>query len=47
MPSFGGKVKPSAPCRKKTPEIYVELGIAGKIDRSFLAQKLDVERLWR
>jgi hypothetical protein len=43
MPSFGGEVKPSAPCRrfaacKKTPAIYVEVGIAGKIDRPFLAQ---------
>jgi hypothetical protein len=45
MPSFGGEVKPSVPCRrfaacKKTPEIYVEVGIAGKIDRPFLAQFL-------
>jgi hypothetical protein len=43
MPSFGGEVKPSVPCRrfagcKKTPAIYVEVGIAGKIDRPFLAQ---------
>jgi hypothetical protein len=43
MPSFGGKVKPSAPCRrfaayKKTPAIYVEVGISGKIDWPFLAQ---------
>jgi hypothetical protein len=42
-PSFGGEVKPSVPCRrfaacKKTPAIYVEVGIAGKIDRPFLAQ---------
>jgi hypothetical protein len=34
MPSFGGEVKPSVPCRrfaacKKTPAIYVEVGIAG------------------
>jgi hypothetical protein len=43
MPSFGGEVKPSAPCRrfaacKKTPAIYVEVGIAGKIYRPLLAQ---------
>jgi hypothetical protein len=43
MPSFGGEVKPSVPCCrfaacKKTPVIYVEVGIAGKIDRPFLAQ---------
>jgi hypothetical protein len=43
MPSFGGEVEPSVPCRgfvacKKTPVIYVEVGIAGKIDRPFLAQ---------
>jgi hypothetical protein len=43
MPFFGGEVKPSAPCRRfaacrKTPAIYVEVGIAGKIDRPFLAQ---------
>jgi hypothetical protein len=43
MPSFGGEVKPSAPCHrfvacKKTPAIYVEVGIAGKIDRQFIAQ---------
>jgi hypothetical protein len=43
MPSFGGEVKPSAPCGriaacKKTPAIYVEVGIAGKIGRPFLAQ---------
>jgi hypothetical protein len=39
----GGEVKPSAPCRrfaacKKIPAIYVEVGIAGKIDRPILAQ---------
>jgi hypothetical protein len=43
MPFFGGEVKPSAPCHrfaecKKTPAIYVEVGIAGKIDQPFLAQ---------
>jgi hypothetical protein len=42
MPSFGGEVKPPVPCRrfaacKKTPATYVEVGIAGKIDRPFLA----------
>jgi hypothetical protein len=62
MPSFGGEVKPSVPSRrfvacKKTSAIYVEVGIAGKIDRPFLAQfrhslqrslvSFDVERLWR
>jgi hypothetical protein len=62
MPPFGGEVKPSVPCRrfaacKKTPAIYVEVGIAGKIGWSFLAQfrpsltevshSLDMERLWR
>jgi hypothetical protein len=41
MPSFRGEVKPSAPCHrfpacKKTPAIYVEVGIVGKIDRPFL-----------
>jgi hypothetical protein len=43
MPSFGREVKPSVPCRrfvacKKHPAIYVEVGIAGQIDRPFLAQ---------
>jgi hypothetical protein len=43
MPSCRGEVKPFAPCRrfaayKKTPGIYVEVGIAGKIYRPFLAQ---------
>jgi hypothetical protein len=42
MPSFGGKVKSSVPCRRfaacKNFAIYVEVGIAGQIDRSFLAQ---------
>jgi hypothetical protein len=43
MPSFGGEIKPSAPCRrfaacKTTPAIYVEVGIASKIDRAFLTQ---------
>jgi hypothetical protein len=43
MPFFGGEVKPSVPCRrfaacKKTHAIYVEVVIAGKIDRPFLAQ---------
>jgi hypothetical protein len=42
MPSFGGEVKPSVPCRrfaacKKTPATYVEVGTAGKTDRPFLA----------
>jgi hypothetical protein len=45
MPSFGGEVKPSVLFRrfaacKKTPVIYVEVGIAGKIDQPFLAQFL-------
>jgi hypothetical protein len=43
MPSFGGEIKPSVQCHgfvecKKTPAIYAEVGIAGKIDRPFLAQ---------
>jgi hypothetical protein len=43
MPSFGGEVKPSAPCHrfvacKKTPVMYVEVRIAGKIDRPFFTQ---------
>jgi hypothetical protein len=42
MPSFGGEVKASVPCHKfaafkKTPAIYVEVEIAGKIDWPFLA----------
>jgi hypothetical protein len=42
LPS-GGEVKLSVPCHrfaacKKTPTIYVEVRIAGKIDRPFLAQ---------
>jgi hypothetical protein len=27
--------------------IYVEVGIAGQIDRTFPSLSLDVERLWR
>jgi hypothetical protein len=43
MPCFGGEVKPSVPCHrfaacKRTPAIYVEVRITGKIDRPFLAQ---------
>jgi hypothetical protein len=43
MPYFGREVKPFAPCRgfaacKKIPVIYVEVGVAGKIDRPFLAR---------
>jgi hypothetical protein len=43
VPSFKWEVKSSAPCRrfeacKKTPAIHVEVGIAGKIYRPFLAQ---------
>jgi hypothetical protein len=43
MPSFGREVKLFAPCRrfaacKKIPVIYVEVGIAGKIDRPVLAR---------
>jgi hypothetical protein len=42
IPSLGSEVKPFAPCPrfaacKKIPVIYVEVGIAGKIDRPFLA----------
>jgi hypothetical protein len=59
----GGEVKPSAPCcrfgaYKETPAIYVEVGIAGKIDQPFLSHNsilhqqrylmsLNVEHLWR
>jgi hypothetical protein len=40
-PSFGGDVKPYVPCRrfaasKRHPAIYVEVGIAGQIERPFL-----------
>jgi hypothetical protein len=56
MASFGEEVKPSVPCRrfaacKKTPAIYVEVGIAGKIDRPFRAQfspsLIEVSVAWR
>jgi hypothetical protein len=42
MPSFGGEIKSSVPCRRfaavKNPTMYVEVWIAGQIDRPFLAQ---------
>jgi hypothetical protein len=43
MPSFGGEVQPSVPCRrfaafKKIPVIYVEVEITGQIDRPVLAR---------
>jgi hypothetical protein len=42
MPSFGGEVKPSVPCRrftarKRSLHATWKLGISGKIHRSFLA----------